>query len=122
MEASGTQEEFDFLASGPASTSGRSDAELLKGALMNERASPEVLQFETDLISRIEQNIDYQVRVGALRGPRVGTAGSRRQPPLAPPPPPATRPPCCTLPHAGGANRPAEGERRQQVAGRDLHE
>lgn len=62
MDNSGTQDEFDFLASGPASTSGRSDAELLKGALMNERASPEVLQFETDLISRIEQNIDYQVR------------------------------------------------------------
>ncbi|KAI7837340.1 hypothetical protein COHA_008855 [Chlorella ohadii] len=60
MEASGTQEEFDFLASGPTSTSGRSDAELLKGALMNERVAPEVLQFETDLISRIEQNIDYQ--------------------------------------------------------------
>lgn len=80
MEGSGTQEEFDFLASGPASTSGRSDAELLKGALMNERASPEVLQFETDLISRIEQNVDYQVRVeGAARA----AGGHRRQPSTA---------------------------------------
>lgn len=57
-----TQEEFDFLASGPASTSGRSDAELLKGALMNERAAPEILAYETDLIARIEQNMDYQAR------------------------------------------------------------
>ncbi len=95
MEASGTQEEFDFLASGPTSTSGRSDAELLKGALMNERVAPEVLQFETDLISRIEQNIDYQVRLGGGAGAAVTMPGSRRQPP----PPAAPRPqPRCMPP------------------------
>lgn len=82
MDNSGTQDEFDFLASGPASTSGRSDAELLKGALMNERASPEVLQFETDLISRIEQNIDYQVRPAGGAEPASAAATSHRQPPL----------------------------------------
>ncbi|PSC76212.1 DNA replication complex GINS SLD5 [Micractinium conductrix] len=59
MEGS-SQDGFDFLASGPASTSGRSDAELLKSALMNEKAAPEILAFETDLIARIEQNMDYQ--------------------------------------------------------------
>lgn len=84
MDPSGTQEEFDFLASGPASTSGRSDAELLKSALMSERASPEVLQFETDLIARIEQNIDYQVRPrgapGRLQAPPPAV-DSRRPPP-----------------------------------------
>lgn len=56
-----TQEtEFDFLQTGPASTSGRSDAEQLKSALQNEKAAPEVLQYDTDLIARIEQNLDYQ--------------------------------------------------------------
>ena len=44
------------------STTGRSDAEELKGALMNEKASPEILQYETDLIERIEMSMDYQVR------------------------------------------------------------
>ena len=50
----------EFLQSGPPSRSGRSDAELLKQALLNEKAAPEILQFETDLISRIEGLIDYQ--------------------------------------------------------------
>jgi hypothetical protein len=54
--------EVDFLQTNPASTSGRSDAEQLKGALMNEKAAPEILQYETDLIGRIESNMDYQVR------------------------------------------------------------
>ena len=54
--------EVDFLQTNPASTSGRSDAEQLKGALMNEKAAPEILQYETDLVGRIESNMDYQVR------------------------------------------------------------
>ena len=67
-----TQDE-DFLQSGlAASTSGRSDAEELKGALMNEKASPEILQFQTDLVGRIEMRIDYQVRASPPRaGPRL---------------------------------------------------
>lgn len=73
-----TQEEFDFLQSGPASTSGRSDAEQLKGALQNERASPEILAFETDLIGRIEQNMDYQARPSWSPPP---PAEAWRQPP-----------------------------------------
>lgn len=43
------------------STSGRSDQELLKTAYINEKAAPEVLPFQEDLISRIEAQIDYQV-------------------------------------------------------------
>ena len=62
METQDTAE-FDFLQSNPASTSGRSDAEQLKSALMNEKAAPEILQFETDLVGRIESNMDYQVRL-----------------------------------------------------------
>lgn len=67
--------DYDFPQSGPvASTSGRSDAEQLKGALMNEKASPEILHFETDLVARIEQNVDYQVRCSVAQGPVVGGA------------------------------------------------
>lgn len=39
----------------------RSDTELLKMALVNEKACPEILPFQTDLIGRIESVIDYQV-------------------------------------------------------------
>ena len=88
METQGT-DDFDFLASGPASTSGRSDAELLKSALMNEKASPEVLAFETDLVGRIEQNMDYQVRRRwrrqARRPPPVAATAGQRQVPLPTP-------------------------------------
>lgn len=73
-------EEFDFLQTGPASTSGRSDAELLKSALMNEKASPEILQYETDLIGRVEQNMDYQVRLSRRAGGlRAAASGGGRQ-------------------------------------------
>lgn len=57
--------EIDFLDLGAPSTSGRGDAsdiELLKQALLNEKASPEILQFQTDLILRVEAIIDYQVQ------------------------------------------------------------
>lgn len=77
--ATDTQEiadDFDFLQSGPASTSGRSDAELLKSALMNEKAAPEILQFETDLIERIESNMDYQVSFARLEEFVLGTAAA----------------------------------------------
>lgn len=82
----GTVDDFDFLQSGPASTSGRSDAEQLKGALQNERASPEILAFETDLIGRIEQNMDYQARPASRRR-RLAEAWRQ------PVPPPASRHP-----------------------------
>lgn len=73
-----TLDEFDFLQSGPASTSGRSDAEALLSAVQNEKASPEVLAFETDLISRIEQNMDYQVGAAARRQPATDAPHCRR--------------------------------------------
>ena len=79
---------------GQASTSGRGDVELLRQAVMNEKAAPELLAFETDLIGRIEAMIDYQVRAPRSgqrraqcgrcvphRGSRPGAAntlGSRR--------------------------------------------
>ena len=50
------------------STSGRSDHEALKMAVMNEKSSPEILEFQEDLITRIEAQIDYQVRVWSHRG------------------------------------------------------
>lgn len=74
------------------STSGRSDHEALKMAVMNEKSSPEILEFQEDLISRIEAQIDYQVRVwpherdwydwggpaGAWAGSQLLTLGSCR--------------------------------------------
>lgn len=59
MQATGQQEE--------ASTSGRSDIELLRAAVLNEKAAPELLHYEADLIGRIEQLIDYQVRAAPAR-------------------------------------------------------
>ncbi|KAL4859359.1 DNA replication complex GINS protein SLD5 [Chlorella vulgaris] len=63
--------ELDYLQSGPASTSGRSDAEQLKSALMNEKAAPEILQFETDLVNRIEATMDYQACCEAGRDEQI---------------------------------------------------
>lgn len=57
-------QDFQDTAGQTASTSGRGDVELLRQAVMNEKAAPELLQFETDLISRIEAMVDYQVRGG----------------------------------------------------------
>jgi hypothetical protein len=37
------------------------DYELLKQALMNEKASPEILQFENNLIERIYHWLEHQV-------------------------------------------------------------
>lgn len=91
MEGS-SQDGFDFLASGPASTSGRSDAELLKSALMNEKAAPEILAFETDLIARIEQNMDYQASAGGRQGQAAAGGGSCVAPPAAHAHPPRRRP------------------------------
>lgn len=45
-----------------ASSSADSDAELLKQALMNEKASPEILAYEADLVERIYLQLDHQVR------------------------------------------------------------
>lgn len=75
-----TQEtDFNFQQTGSTSTSGRSDAEQLKSALQNEKAAPEVLQYETDLIARIEQNLDYQVHRGRReRRHRLPAAALRR--------------------------------------------
>lgn len=70
--------ELDYLQSGPASTSGRSDAEQLKSALMNEKAAPEILQFETDLVNRIEATMDYQACCEAGR-----VLGTQNQSPTA---------------------------------------
>lgn len=98
-----TVDDLDILQSGPASTSGRSDAELLKSALTNEKAAPEILQFETDLIGRIESNMDYQV-ITRDSGAYVGQSGHSKQASLGD---------ACAvlLPRrpAGGANRAAEG-------------
>ena len=45
----------------PGGAAGRSDVDLLRQAVMNEKAAPELLHYETDLINRIEQMLDYQV-------------------------------------------------------------
>jgi hypothetical protein len=52
--------------------SGVSDAALLQAALKNEKASPEILQYDADLVSRIESQIDYQAR---SRGYALGEHG-----------------------------------------------
>lgn len=85
----------DFLASSAPSTSGRGDAsdiELLKQAVLNEKASPEILQFQTDLVSRVEAHIDYQARRERAMGCPSLIA--------ALPPPPLSRWRCLT-PRAG---------------------
>lgn len=39
-------------------------------AVINEKSAPEILEFREDLITRIEAQIDYQVRVFDCWGPR----------------------------------------------------
>lgn len=39
-----------------------SDYELLKYALQNEKASPEILQYENDLVQRVYMQLEHQVR------------------------------------------------------------
>lgn len=41
---------------------GRRDIDLLRQAVMDEKVAPELLHYETDLIARVEQMLDYQVR------------------------------------------------------------
>jgi hypothetical protein len=60
MDDFGTQDIENELF-GSMNPSGTSDAELLKHALLNEKASPDVLAYDNDLITRIESHIDYQV-------------------------------------------------------------
>jgi len=43
-----------------ASTVDLSDYELLKNVLMNEKASPEVLPYEDDLVARIYLQLEHQ--------------------------------------------------------------
>lgn len=62
MDNFGTQDIENELFGSINNPSGTSDAELLKYALLNEKASPDVLAYEDDLITRIESHIDYQVR------------------------------------------------------------
>jgi hypothetical protein len=38
-----------------------SDYELLKYALQNEKASPEILQYENDLVQRVYMQLEHQV-------------------------------------------------------------
>lgn len=61
MEGFGTQELENELYSQGAPI--YSDAELLKHAVLNEKSAPEILQYEEDLITRIESHLDYQVRL-----------------------------------------------------------
>lgn len=49
-----------------ASAVDNTDYELLKNALMNEKASPEILPFEEDLIQRINYLLDHQVCIYKL--------------------------------------------------------
>ena len=45
------------------SSSPNNDYVTLKRALMNEKASPEILEFEVDLLTRLTYQIEQQVRI-----------------------------------------------------------
>ena len=51
-----------------ASTLDYSDYELLKQALMNEKAAPELLPFEGDLVERVGQQLEHTVSTAPLMG------------------------------------------------------
>lgn len=78
---------MDAFPEATPGTSGRSDQEALKIALINEKSSPEILMFQEDLVSRIEAQIDYQVR--REEGLATSSFASRR---AAAPPKPMTQP------------------------------
>ncbi|KAL6785440.1 hypothetical protein ACKKBG_A00255 [Auxenochlorella protothecoides x Auxenochlorella symbiontica] len=60
---------MDAFPEATPGTSGRSDQEALKIALINEKSSPEILMFQEDLVSRIEAQIDYQEeQIELMRG------------------------------------------------------
>lgn len=46
-----------------SSSSPNNDYVTLKRALMNEKASPEILEFEVDLLTRLTYQIEQQVRI-----------------------------------------------------------
>lgn len=52
-------QETDMLSSFPSS---HNDYMALKRSLMNEKASPEILEFEHDLLTRLTIRIEQQVR------------------------------------------------------------
>ena len=65
--ALGSQPDFGSQPSALGSQGGdaaaaASDAALLKHALMNERAAPELLPYEADLVERVQLQLDHQER------------------------------------------------------------
>jgi hypothetical protein len=57
------QEYYDVTQSQYADDDDLSDPELLKRALMNEKASPEILPFEDQLVERVYLQLDHQVGI-----------------------------------------------------------
>lgn len=54
-------------------SSNSNDYTSLKRALMNEKASPEILVFEADLLTRLTYQIEQQVRAHVLIGISIET-------------------------------------------------
>jgi hypothetical protein len=65
-DALGSQPDFgsqpSALGSQDPAAAAASDALLLKHALMNERAAPELLPYEADLVERVQLQLDHQER------------------------------------------------------------